>query len=65
MLSSLSRAPRSKSRVSQRRLLLESLEDRTLMASDVVIDWNNVTLEAIRTNTPPVNPLAASRALAS
>lgn len=64
MLSSLSRAPRSKSRVSQRRLLLESLEDRTLMASDVVIDWNNVTLEAIRTNTPPVNPLAASRALA-
>jgi hypothetical protein len=64
MLSSFSRSRPSRSRVSQRRLLLESLEDRTLMASDVVIDWNNVALQTIRTNTPAVNPLVASRTLA-
>ncbi len=45
-----------------RSLFLESLEDRTLLASDVVIDWNNVLLQAFRTAS--TNPLVASRSLA-
>lgn len=40
----------------------EGLEQRLLMASDVVIDWNNVLLDAVRTDrtAPPV----AARAMA-
>jgi hypothetical protein len=47
---------------SPRRLRLETLERRELLAADMVIDWNNVALNAIRASStaPPV----ASRALA-
>jgi hypothetical protein len=40
----------------------EVLEGRLLMAGDVVIQWNNVLLDAIRTSSTP--PPLASRALA-
>jgi PAP2 superfamily/RTX calcium-binding nonapeptide repeat (4 copies) len=45
-----------------RRLALETLDRRELFAADMVIDWNNLALEAIRDSStaPPV----ASRALA-
>lgn len=44
------------------RLFFESLEKRELFAADMVIDWNNVALDAIRATStaPPI----ASRALA-
>lgn len=47
---------------SSRRLHLETLEKRELFATDMVIDWNNVALEAIRDSStaPPI----AARALA-
>lgn len=45
-----------------RPLNLEKLEDRSLLAADLVIDWNNVTLQAIRTAS--TNPPIASRNLA-
>ena len=61
-LSHLRRSPKNSSRPDCRRLLLETLEDRTLMAADVVIDWNNVLLQAVRTAS--TNPLVASRNMA-
>jgi hypothetical protein len=45
-----------------RTLVLQTLDRRELFAADVVIDWNNLALDAIRASStaPPV----ASRALA-
>ena len=46
---------------------VETLEDRLLMAGDVVIEWNNVLLDAIRdslASPPTISPPVASRALA-
>lgn len=58
MLQFIDRSHLALPRAQQRRLLLEPLEDRTLLAGDVVIDWNNVLLQAVRTgNTPP--PIAS------
>ena len=45
-----------------RRLSLEALEPRSLMAADMVLEWNDVALAAIRTASTP--PPIASRALA-
>src|SRR5687768_3723400 len=61
-LSHLRRFAKKSPSLNRRRLLLESLEDRTLMASDVVIDWNNVLLQAVRTAS--TNPPVASRNMA-
>lgn len=52
-----------RSRTQARRLLLESLEDRSLLAGDVVIDWNNVLLQTIRDER--TNPPVATRILAA
>jgi membrane-associated phospholipid phosphatase len=41
---------------------LEQLEDRCLLSADVVLEWNQLALDAIRQVRP--NPLAASRDLA-
>jgi hypothetical protein len=43
-------------------LRVEQLEERALMAADVVIQWNNLLLDAFRTTS--LNPPLASRALA-
>lgn len=45
-----------------RQLALETLDRRELFAADMVIDWNNVALDAIRASSTP--PPIASRALA-
>jgi hypothetical protein len=45
-----------------RRLILEALEDRCVPSSDVVIEWNEVLLNQIRTNKTAPPP--ASRILA-
>ena len=47
---------------SQRRLFLEQLEPRDLFAADMVIEWNNNVLAAIRVDRTP--PPKAARALA-
>jgi membrane-associated phospholipid phosphatase len=46
----------------QSRLRVESLEDRCLLSANVVLEWNQLTLQAI--GQARVNPLVASRALA-
>ena len=48
--------------VRRRRLSHESLEDRCLMAADLVTQWNDIALNAIRAESVP--PPVASRALA-
>ncbi|HUE71253.1 MAG TPA: hypothetical protein VMP01_10240 [Pirellulaceae bacterium] len=63
MLNPFLRSCPSRTRASQRRLLLESLEDRTLLASDMVMDWNNVLLDTIRSER--TNPPIATRILAT
>ena len=45
-----------------RRLLLEPLERRELLAADLVLEWNEVLLDAIRATN--MNPPRASRAMA-
>jgi membrane-associated phospholipid phosphatase len=47
---------------SVRRLCFEPLEDRCLLSGDVVLQWNQLALDAIRQVKP--NPVAASRSLA-
>lgn len=47
---------------SARHLCVEPLEDRCLLSGDVVLQWNQLALDAIRQVKP--NPLAASRILA-
>jgi hypothetical protein len=42
--------------------MLEQLEPRSLMAADMVLEWNDITLQAFRTASTP--PPIASRALA-
>src|SRR5437588_12167902 len=46
----------------QSRLRVEQLEDRCLLSGDVVLEWNQRVLDAIRQAS--ANPLVASRALA-
>ena len=41
---------------------VEQLEDRSLMSANVVLDWNQVVLDAIKATG--TNPLLGSRALA-
>jgi hypothetical protein len=45
-----------------RRLSLETLEPRSLMVADMVLEWNDIALAAFRTASTP--PPIASRALA-
>jgi hypothetical protein len=45
-----------------RSLAVERLENRSLMAADVVLDWNEIALDAIR--AAPIAPPIAARALA-
>src|SRR5437899_25695 len=48
--------------MNQSVLRLEQLEDRCLLSANVVVQWNQLALDAIRQVKP--NPLVASRALA-
>jgi uncharacterized protein (TIGR03118 family) len=58
-----SRAPRNRNRWQQsRRLSIESLEERCLLAADVVLQFNQAVLAAIRTDKPTIG--FASRDLA-
>lgn len=50
------------SRSTSRHLTVETLERRELMAADMVLQWNDVALDAIRATS--MNPPRASRALA-
>src|SRR5579859_3758677 len=51
----LSRAPGSQSRRSQSpRLSVESLEPRCLLSADVVLQWNQAVLQAIRNDKPTI-----------
>src|SRR5579872_3612783 len=51
----LSRGPWSRSRRSQSpRLSVESLEPRCLLATDVVLQWNQAVLQAIRNDKPTI-----------
>lgn len=43
------------------RLLLETLEDRVLLAADVVLDWNLVLQQALRNEADHLGPTWASR----
>src|SRR5687768_15368545 len=45
-----------------RRLAVESLEPRTLLAADMVLQWNEILLDAVRTES--TSPPRASRAMA-
>src|SRR5262245_3744465 len=56
------RAPTSRKRPPACRPGLEPLEDRSLLSADVVLEWNQLALAAIRQTN--ANPLLASRALA-
>jgi|GEM_PF-234324 len=55
---------RCRKQAANRRLLLESLENRHLMAADVIVQWNNAALDAIRNEPSVWNPGGASRTLA-
>src|SRR6266478_6493439 len=51
----LSRAPGSRSRRNKsRRLSVESLEPRCLLSADVVLQWNQAVLQAIRNDKPAI-----------
>jgi hypothetical protein len=52
----------SRSFRSHRHLAIESLEPRSLLAADMVLQWNEIMLEAIRADS--TNPPRASRAMA-
>src|SRR5438128_10280454 len=63
MLSPWFSDPRSKrGRARRAGLCLEPLEDRCLLSSDVVIEWNQTLLNEIRANKTPPPP--ASRIMA-
>ncbi len=42
---------------------IQSLERRALLAGDIVIDWNNVTIDVLRADTTRPGPTWASRTL--
>lgn len=48
--------------IKQRRLRIEPLEDRCIPSTNVIFEWNQLALDAIRATKS--NPLVASRALA-
>src|SRR5580765_1631345 len=51
----LSWAPGSRSRRTRsRRLSVESLEPRCLLSADVVLQWNQAVLQAIRNDKPTI-----------
>src|SRR5262245_55577943 len=54
--------PPSRKRPPACRPRLEPLEDRCLLSADVVLEWNQLALDAIRLTN--ANPLLTSRALA-
>src|SRR5262249_49148528 len=56
------RAPRGRRRKQDFRPGTDSLEDRCLLSSDVVIQWNQAVLAAIRADRPSIGP--ATRDLA-
>ena len=48
------RSARNKVRRAERRMSFETLEGRLPLASDMVLDWNEVMLDAVRqTNANP------------
>src|SRR5437588_2870576 len=50
-----SRTPRDRSRRPQaRRPIIESLDERCLLSADVVIQWNQAVLSAIRNDRPTI-----------
>src|SRR6516162_2122610 len=49
-----SRAPRDRSRRRPCRLNVESLEERCLLSTDVVLQWNQAVLQAIRNDSPTI-----------
>jgi hypothetical protein len=59
------RTQRESSRYAESVSVIEPLESRTLMAGDVVLEWNNVALEATRTLPgPQITPPRQTRMLA-
>src|SRR6266571_3546281 len=56
---SLSRLPRGQ----RRRLRIELLEDRCLPAADVVLQWNQAVLQAIRNDKPTIGILTRDLAI--
>src|SRR6476620_3534361 len=61
---SLSRARRGRIRRNQsRRLSIESLEQRCLLSADVVIQWNQAVLAAIRADKPTIGFLTRDLAI--
>src|SRR5688500_4160618 len=49
-------------RNTRRPMFLESLEPRSMMAADLVLQWNDIALDTFRASS--TNPPIASRALA-
>jgi Ca2+-binding RTX toxin-like protein len=59
------RKPASRTTLGRRsQLTLEHLEARQLMAADLVIEWNNATIQAIRSDLGSANPGDGSRVFA-
>src|SRR5262245_56295135 len=48
---------------SSARLRIELLEDRCLLSGDVVLQWNDVLLNAIRTDKTPPPPASRNMAI--
>src|SRR3954454_19976142 len=58
-------APRARNRRSRvaRRPIFESLDERCLLSADVVIQWNQAVLAAIRNDKPAIGPLTRDLAI--
>ena len=50
--------------IRQRRLLLEALEGRDLMAADAVLTWNEHLAEIVQSDDAQMGPTRTSRAFA-
>ena len=48
--------------IRNRRLFLESLEGRELMAADAVLTWNEHLAEVVQTDSAQMGPTRSSRA---